>query len=188
MPRRKQLPDTDVLDRALDVLHTAGPAGLTFAAVAGATSLAPATLVQRFGSKAGLLQRALLHAWDRLEERTTTLGATVDRTPEGAVAFVVGLSAQYGGIGRYADALLVLREDLRDPEVRRRGAAWHRSVVAVLDSCLAGEPDAPPGAGAAVATYWQGTLLWWSFDPRVAVTEHVQREVSGFLGTLLRRP
>ncbi|MEQ3553777.1 TetR family transcriptional regulator [Pseudonocardia nematodicida] len=185
MPRRKQVPDVDVLDAALDVLHARGPQALTFAALAEASSLAPATLVQRFGGKADLLRRALLHAWDRLDHRTDSLGAGVERTPDGAVAFLVGLSEQYVGIDSYADALLVLREDLLDPEVRRRGAAWRASLTGVLDACLAGTPGVPPDAGAVLATYWQGTLLWWSFDPGDPVAEHVERELTRFVRTVL---
>ncbi|OLM18700.1 Transcriptional regulator, TetR family [Pseudonocardia sp. Ae707_Ps1] len=180
MPRRKQVPDSDVLDVALDVLHAGGPQSLTFAALSEASGLAPATLVQRFGSKPDLLSRVLLHAWDRLERRTDELGATVERTPRGAVAFLVGLSEQYGGIDSYADALLVLREDLRDPQARRRGTAWRASLAGVLDACL----DGPPGLGDAVATYWQGTLTWWGFDPHEPVTTHVERELTRFLTTV----
>ena len=187
MPRRKQVPDAEVLDVALDVLHARGPQACTFAALAEASSLAPATLVQRFGTKADLLRRVLLHAWDRLERRTTELGSSAERTPAGAVAFLVALSEQYGGgIDSYADALLVLREDLLDPEVRRRGADWRRALAGVLDACLDG--DGPRGLGDVVATYWQGVLLWWSFDPREPVTAHVERELTRFLATVLSPP
>ncbi|MFG1634899.1 TetR family transcriptional regulator [Pseudonocardia alni] len=188
MPRRKQVPDADVLDAALDVLHARGPQALTFAALAGASGLAPATLVQRFGGKSDLLRRTLLHAWDRLDRATSRSGAEAERTPEGAVAFLVGLSGQYGGIDSYADALLVLREDLLDPDVRRRGAAWRQALTDVLDACLAGTPGAPDGAGALLATHWQGTLLWWSFDPRLPVAEHVERELTRFVAAVLTPP
>lgn len=50
----------------------------------------------------------------------------------------------------------------------------------MLDECL----DGPPGAGDAVATYWQGTLTWWGFDPREPVTTHVERELTRFVTTL----
>lgn len=144
--------------------------------------------MQRFGSKADLVRRVLLHAWDRLERRTAELGTAAGRTPAGAVAFLVGLSEQYGGgIDSYADALLVLREDLLDPEVRRRGVAWKESIAGVLDGCLGAEPGAPPDVGTVVATYWQGTLLWWSFDPRRPVTEHVEQAVSEFIATVVVR-
>ncbi|OLM14549.1 Transcriptional regulator, TetR family [Pseudonocardia sp. Ae717_Ps2] len=182
MPRRKQVPDADVLDLALGVLHTGGAQALTFAALAQVSGLAPATLVQRFGGKAELLHRVLMHAWDQLERRTAELGEAAAPGPEGAVAFLVGLSAQYGGIDSYADALLVLREDLLDPESRRRGREWRETLGRILDTCLEG----PPGAGAVLATYWQGTLLWWSFDPALPVTEYVRRELTAFVTTVLR--
>lgn len=188
MPRHKLLSDPEVLGHALDLMHARGPQALTFAALARASGLAPATLVQRFGTKGDLLRRALLHAWDRLERRTAELGDAAEPTPEGAVAFLTGLSEQYGGIDNYADALLVLREDLLDPEVRKRGTAWRASLTTVLDACLAGTPGSPPGIGEMVATYWQGTLLWWSFDPGEPVVDHVEQALSGFLRTLLRLP
>ncbi len=147
MPRRKQVPDADVLDLALGVLHTGCAQALTFAALAEVSGLAPATLVQRFGGKAELLHRVLMHAWDQLEWRTAELGEADAPGPEGAVAFLVGLSAQYGGIDSYADALLVLREDLLDPESRRRGREWKEALARILDTCLEG----PPGAGVSPA-------------------------------------
>ncbi|MDQ3742446.1 MAG: TetR/AcrR family transcriptional regulator, partial [Actinomycetota bacterium] len=55
MPRPKTVEDDAVLDAALRVVDRAGPAGLTLAAVAEEVGLAPATLVQRFASKRGLL-------------------------------------------------------------------------------------------------------------------------------------
>ncbi|MEV1290841.1 TetR family transcriptional regulator [Pseudonocardia sp. NPDC049635] len=188
MPRHKLLPDSEVLDHALALMHARGPQALTFAALAAASGLAPATLVQRFGTKADLLRSALLHAWDRLERRTRELGAAAEPTPAGAVAFLSGLSEQYGGIDSYAEALLVLREDLLDPEVRKRGAAWRGLLTTELDRCLAGAPGAPPGIGEIVATYWQGTLLWWGFDPQEAVVDHVGRALTGFLTAVLELP
>ena len=51
------------------MVRDAGPEALTFAAAAAESGLAASTLVQRFGSKAGLLRAALLRAWDLLDER-----------------------------------------------------------------------------------------------------------------------
>ncbi|MEJ8280763.1 TetR family transcriptional regulator [Pseudonocardia spirodelae] len=184
MPRRKQVPDSEVLDHALAVLHDGGPRGLTFAALAAVCGLAPATLVQRFGGRGELLRRALLHAWDGLQARTARLGADAEPTPGGAVAFLVALSEQYGGIDSYADALLVLREDLRDPQVRRRGVAWRETLTAVLAGCLGGDRV----AAGALATQWQGCLLWWSFDPHRPVTEHVRDELTAFVDRVLSPP
>ena len=130
MPRPKTLSDRDVLDAAHKLIHERGPEALTFASLARACGLSAATLVQRFKNKAGLKQSTLLHAWDRLDEKTATLAGTVPKTPGGAIRLLAALSGDYGGIEAYAEGLLVLREDLRDPVLRARGAAWKDTVVA----------------------------------------------------------
>ena len=71
MPRPKILPDADVLKAAHRLLHEHGPEALTFERLGRACGLSAATLVQRFGSKAGLKRRALLQAWDEAGEPTS---------------------------------------------------------------------------------------------------------------------
>ena len=185
MPRTKTLSDRDVLGTALKLMHERGPEALTFAALSEASGLSGATLVQRFQSKAGLRQATLLHAWDRLDEKTVALAAKMPRTPGGAVRLLVGLSRDYGGIEAYAEGLLVLREDLRDPTLRARGAAWRDVLSAALDQCFAGLPNAPKGIGLMVASQWQGALLWWGFDPREPVERYVQKSLMRFVAALL---
>ena len=127
MPRPKTLSDQDVLEAALAIIHERGPEALTFASLSRSCGLSAATLVQRFKNKAALKQGALLHAWDRLDEKTARLATTVPKTAEGAIQLLVGLSRDYGGIEAYAEGLLVLREDLRDPALRARGASGRQS-------------------------------------------------------------
>jgi AcrR family transcriptional regulator len=184
MPRHKTLSDPDVLDAALALMHGRGPEGLTFASLASATGLSGATLVQRFGSKAALRQAALLHAWDGLDRRTASVAAAVPQTPEGAVRLLTGLSQDYGGIERYADGLLVLREDLKDPVLRARGAAWRDTLSAALDACFADVPTAPENVGILLAGQWQGALLWWGFDPREPVERYVARILRRFVAVI----
>ena len=148
------------------LIHERGPEALTFESLSRACGLSAATLVQRFKSKAGLKQSTLLYAWDRLDEKTARLAATVPKTADGAIELLVALSGDYGGIEAYAEGLLVLREDLRDPVLRARGAAWKNDLSSALDDCFAGVPHAPPGIGLLIASQWQGSLLWWGFDPQ----------------------
>lgn len=184
MPRPKTRPDAEVLEIALGLIHDGGPRALTFERLARASGLSGATLVQRFGGKAGLRQSTLLHAWDALDARTAERAASVPRTPAGAVALLVGLSGSFGDIETYADGLLVLREDLRDPVLRARGAAWKAELTRALDACFATTPGAPPGAGLLIATHWQGTLLWWSFEPEGDVAGAVAASLERFVATL----
>ena len=171
MPRPKTRSDEAVLDAALALLREGR---LTFATLAGASGLSGATLVQRFGSKDGLRQRALLRAWDRLDARTAELA----EQPIDAVELLVGLSGQYDEIEQYAENLMILREDLRDPVLRARGAAWETEPIAALDARCG------DGSGALLAAHWQGAVTWWAFRPHERLDEHL-RESLGRLVNLL---
>lgn len=185
MPRRKTLTDESVLEAALDIIHTRGPEALTFESLASACGLSPATLVQRFRNKAGLKQSALLLAWTRLENKTAALAAATPKTPDGAVTLLRELSANYGGIEAYAEGLLVLREDLRDPVLRARGAAWKTQLGGALDACFLGVERAPDGIGPLLAGQWQGCLLWWGFDPQGRIEDYVEDSLRRFMRAAL---
>lgn len=186
MPRPKTLPDREVLEAAHKLIHESGPDALTFASLAQACGLSASTLVQRFKSKAGLVQSALLHAWDRLDEKTARLAAAAPKTTDGAIELLVGLSRDYGGIESYAEGLLVLREDLRDPALRARGAAWKEALSEALEDCFSDVPHAPPGIGLLIASQWQGSLLWWSFDPRGDVASFVEDNLHRFVSAVVK--
>src|SRR5262245_60431201 len=55
MPRPRLATDEAILEAAFRAISRLGPANLTLADVAREAKLSPATLVQRFGSKRGLL-------------------------------------------------------------------------------------------------------------------------------------
>lgn len=162
--RPRSVSDTDLLDAALSLMIHGGPEAVTFAAVSAATQLAPATLVQRFGSKAALLKVALVRAWDLLDAETEAAAAATPPTPEGAVAMLVRLSAGYPEGDAFADQLLLLREDLRDPELRLRGAAWRARLTALLAPRLADAAGPREDRAREMSALWQGALIWWAFE------------------------
>lgn len=188
MPRHKTQSDERILEVALSVMHERGPDALTFSALAERCGLSAATLVQRFGNKEKLKKSALLLAWDRLDRETESLANSVPRAPEGAIELLVGLTRQYGDIENYADELLVLREDLRDPVLRARGAAWKSTLCDALDACFSQTPGCPPGIGLLTATHWQGSLLWWSFDPVQRVEDYAEGSLRGFIAAVVEHP
>lgn len=186
MPRPKTLPDAEVLQAAHKLMHRRGPNALTFAGLAEECGLSAATLVQRFGSKQGLIRSALAYGWDRLDEKTRAAAGAAPRSPQGAIQILTALSRDYGGIEAFADALLILREDLRDPALRARGARWKADLSQALAACFARVPAAPHDIGFLLASQWQGLVLWWGFDPRgrveAFVADHLARFVSAVLG------
>ncbi|RWE66255.1 helix-turn-helix domain-containing protein [Mesorhizobium sp.] len=187
MPRPKTQSDEDVLEAAHRLIHAHGPEALTFERLSEACGLSGSTLVQRFKSKAALKQRTLLQAWDRLDGKTERLAAAAPRSPAGAIGLLVALSRDYGGIESYAEGLLVLREDLRDPLLRARGASWKASLGDVLDACFASTGSAPPDIGLLMASHWQGSLLWWSFDPTIEVAAYVEESLNRFVTAISAR-
>jgi AcrR family transcriptional regulator len=184
MPRPKTLSDADVLDIAHRLIHELGPDALTFQRLASECGLATATLVQRFSNKPRLIQRALLFAWDQLDAQTAQATAAAPKTPDGAIQILLALTGQYGGIESYAQGLLVLREDVRDPLLRARGAAWHAALSSALEACFTSTPKTPRGIGSLLAAQWQGLLVWWSFDPRTHLAEFVDANLRRYLTAL----
>lgn len=118
--------------------------------------------MQRFGSKADLLRATLLHAWDLLDLRTASAATAASPDAAGVVDLLVALSGEYEA-NDYADQLMVLREDLRDPVLRRRGEAWIATLAGHVERRLADGPGGSEGLGALVVAHWQGTLTVWSF-------------------------
>jgi AcrR family transcriptional regulator len=183
MPRPKSRPDAEVLEAARSLLRERG--SLTLAALADRCGLSPSTLVQRFQNKEELIRHALRHAWDALDRRTAEEVAAARRGPDGAVDILVALSGGYGDIEAYADGLRILREDLRDPEARARGAAWGRALADAIDGRFADTPGAPPDIGRLLISQWQGALLWWSFEPSVPVQAYVRTHLTAFVSAVV---
>jgi AcrR family transcriptional regulator len=185
MPRPKILPDSEVLKAAYALVHRHGPDTLTFATLAQACGLSASTLVQRFKSKADLVRSTLSYAWDGLDEKTAAFSAKVPKTPAGAVQLLTMLSKDYGEIEVYADALLILREDLRDPALRARGAKWKAVLTRALEDCFTAVPHAPRGIGLLMAAQWQGSVLWWSFDPKGRVEDYVEDNLKSLVSAIV---
>jgi AcrR family transcriptional regulator len=191
MPRKRTIPDEALLDAALLLVREDGPAALSFGALASRVGLAGSTIVQRFKTKAGLLEAALGRAWDSLEAQTAAADAAAPTGPEGVVDLLVRLSGQYDPEA-YADQLLLLREDLRNPVLRERGARWLATLYEAIERRLAATS---PGAGAGteglgplVVAQWQGALTVWSFTRQAPLDEVVRAMLADLLRRVATRP
>lgn len=187
MPRKRTITDDALLDSALLIVRESGPAALSFGALASRVGLAGSTIVQRFGSKANLLRAALLLAWDRLDEATARAASEAAPDAGGVVDLLVRLSGQYEA-DDYADQLLLLREDLRDPLLRARGQAWLATLTKAIEQRLTGVPGGAAGLGELIAAQWQGTLTVWSFKRQDALATVVRRALEDLLSRLLAAP
>lgn len=118
-PRPRLLPDSEILSATARVIERVGPGRLTLADVANEVGLAPATLVQRFGSKRGLLLALAGQGASGVREQFAAIRA-YSRSPLRAIAEVARCMA---GMARTPEALAnhlaFLEMDLADREFHR---------------------------------------------------------------------
>jgi AcrR family transcriptional regulator len=184
VPRSKTIPDDVLLSAGLDIVHRSGPEALTFSALASSVGLAGSTIVQRFGSKAGLLRSTLLFAWDELDRRTAEAVAATSGDAGGVVDLLVALSGSYEE-NDFADQLMVLREDLRDPVLRQRGQAWIATLADTIETRLADVPGGSSGLGGLVVAHWQGTVTVWGFTRPGPLPDFVRQSVDHLVRRLV---
>lgn len=184
MPRPKTIPNDELLEAGLDIVHRSGPAALSFGALAGRVGLAGSTIVQRFGTKANLLRATLLHAWDRLDAATEAAASAAPPDAAGVVDLLVSLTGQYEA-NDYADQLMVLREDLRDPVLRGRGEAWIATLVESIERRLHDVPGGAAGLGEFIVAQWQGTVAVWGFTRAGPLPDVVRCALETLLPRLL---
>lgn len=155
MGRPKTVTDADVFLAVRRLLVEGGEKAVAFASVARATGLAGPTLVQRFGSRAGMVQAAQLAAWDALDALTAEAVADAELSPKGAQKLLKTLA---DGQAKTVDPAL-MSVDLRDPVLRQRAKAWRRMIEDALCQILGGGSKGRD-AGVLVFAVWQGQLLW----------------------------
>lgn len=163
MGRSKTISDNVALDRLLAALETAGPDGFSFSKASRAVGLSAATLVQRYGTREAMIEAILLHAWDRLDAVTAGADAEAPADPAGAISMLLRLLP--GGAAEYnlTDGFLLLREDLRNPTLRGRGAAWGTYLAKALGRRLTKDTALAERMGWQMASVWQGSIIWWAF-------------------------
>jgi AcrR family transcriptional regulator len=132
MARPRLVSDDVILDAARQVLAELGPVKLTLAAVGAKVGLAPPTLMQRFGSKRGLLLACaarspltVLRAAEEAAARNASPLATLRDFALSAVAHIRHREELGNGLG-------LVQLDVADPEFRQHALAHS---FAIVDSC-----------------------------------------------------
>jgi AcrR family transcriptional regulator len=169
MPRPKLKPDADVIAATIAVIERVGPARLTLADVGKQAGISAATLVQRFGSKRGLLlavarlgASGVREEFERIREQ--------HRSPVRALEGVVECMAQMARTPEaLANGLAFLEMDLADPEFHRlaldHARQFRTQLRAILEEAMqAGELRRCPAARLANAVQGMigGSMLNWA--------------------------
>jgi AcrR family transcriptional regulator len=178
-----------ILRRTAEVIGRVGPAGLTLAAVADEVGLVPGTLVQRFGSKHGLLvalARQSAHDADAMYEQLRQ-GHPSPLTA--LVTLAADSMAQMATPETFANHLAFLCMDLTDPQLHEHALAIHQAqgrairtllTEAVSQGELRAETDTAALAGSVQANI-AGTGLTWALDRQGQLPQRLRREIQTLL-------
>lgn len=164
MPRTRTIPDDQVYSAIQRLLDQGGDKAVSFGSVSAATGLAPPTLVQRYGSRDGMVRAARLAYWEMLDRRTAeAIAATADKGPQGLLKAIGPVDAR------------AIATDLRDPDLATRATGWRVAVEAALALRLGPGTKARESAALLFAA-WQGQALWAAAtEPAFRLKDAVKR-------------
>jgi AcrR family transcriptional regulator len=172
MPRPRTVDDEQILAAAALAVGEIGPARLTLADVGSRIGLSPATLLQRFGSKRGLLLAVAATGVDVMPSRIR--GALAEEKVLGAlVDALVEFTTSVEDPAHFANHLSFLLMDLADPDFRAIGRRHVEGVVRAIEDVLTiavarGELESQvdvPSLARLVHAIYNGALLAWGMAP-----------------------
>jgi len=187
-PRPRATSDAEILGATYRIVSRRGP-NLTLADVAKEAGVSPATLVQRFGSKRGLLLALASTAAGGLSEEFARIRAK-SRSVLGAVIGVGDcMAAMAESPQTFANSLAFLQMDLVDPEFHKHALAHSRAMQTEIQKLL----DEAVGAGElqrcdtrklarTIQALIGGAMLQWAIDRDTTAVDRVRED----LDTLLR--
>jgi len=187
-PRPRATSDAEILGATHRIVSRRGP-NLTLADVAKEAGVSPATLVQRFGSKRGLLLALASTGAGGLPEEFARIRAA-HRTALGAIIGVGDCMATMADSPQtLANSLAFLQMDLVDPEFHEHALAHSRAMQdelqKLLDEAVAsGELQRCDTRKLArtIQALIGGAMLQWAIDRDTTVVDRVRDD----LDTLLR--
>lgn len=187
-PRPRLASDADLLGATHRVLGRVGPVRLTLAEVATEAGVSPATLVQRFGSKRGLLlalaelaAAGMTHEYEQIR--------AAQSTPLAALKAVVACWARFAPTpDAVANGLAFLQMDLSDPDFHRHalaaGRASHRELRAILDEAVAAGELLPCNTGRlarALNALVHGSMVSWAIEREGDIAAWLRADVDMLL-------
>jgi AcrR family transcriptional regulator len=185
MARTKTISDDTVLTAAATVMFAKGPSDFTLADAAKAAGIAPATLVQRFGDKHGLVVAAITQDNRAFQRFLAELPRDV-----GADAVIGVFARMFDGVeedaDRFADQLLWLRQDMRDPDLNRLARERFEMLRAAVAERM--PPLSIPASDAAVLVeaQWQGVLNQWGIFRQGRLAEFVTQRLRAWFDLVTR--
>lgn len=189
MPRPRTVPDSAVLEAAFRVVTRLGPGRLTLGDVAAECGLSPATLVQRFGTKRGLL----LALAKSSSESTGACFAAVRAAHKSPLAAILVAATEVARLvttpAELANGMAFYQLDVSDPEFHSlavsNSAGLHGGYRALVEEAVAAGELVPCDAARlarTISALTAGSLLAWAIHQEGTAEAWVRADVDTLLG------
>jgi AcrR family transcriptional regulator len=183
-PRQRTISDATILAATARMISRVGPARLTLADVGGEVGLAPATLLQRFGSKRGLLLALVHQSVESVPKSFERVRAARGNALDAVIAAASEMAQHVRTPEELANNLAFFQIDLSDPDFHGLALEHSRRVRAGYESLLneaIAVGELQPCDTAALASALQavaaGSLLNWAIHRDGAVGRWVRADL-----------
>lgn len=188
MPRPRSIRDEDLLDATARVVDRLGPHRFTLADVAQEAGVSAPLLLQRFGTKRGLLIALVSRSPAEVEQTFARARSAHPAPLDALVAALADLGVRMRTPQAVAHGLAFLQLDLTDAEFNEHARAWfvafRAAIARQLDEAVrAGDLKRVDVAALArgVETTYNGAQVSWAIQREGTCAEAVQREVLALL-------
>ena len=187
-PRPRTVTDDAILQATATTIGRLGPSRFTLADVGGEVGLSPATLVQRFGSKRGLMLALARSSVAFADDCFAQIRAEHPSPREALVVAATFMAGMVESPESLANHLAFLQLDLSDPEFHAPALESHlanlRGYRALIEDAIeAGELAGCDAARLArtISATAGGSLIAWAIERRGDVRTYVQKDVEAVL-------
>ena len=195
-PRPRKASDEEIFAAATRVMTRLGPNQITLADVAGEAGLTAGALVQRFGSKRGLLLTLMERFSASTHATFDALRASVSSPLEAIYAYGRCMAQMGETPEALAHNLAWLQQDLTDPDFRKHMLVHARSTRRQLqrlvrDAVAAGELRSTTDAAAlarAIDVMVGGSLMAWAIYQEGTAAAWVGHDLDVILDPWLTTP
>ena len=193
-PRPRKASDDDIFTAAYDVMQRVGPRDLTLADIAQQAGVTAGALVQRFGSKRGLL----LKLSERFAVGTAEMFAQLRASHRSPLAAIRAYADCMAGMAATPAALIrnlsYLQLDLSDDDLRKNLLASARGTRAELQKlvreAVAAKELAPSTNARQLARTIEavigGSMLSWAYYQEGAAAKWIRDDLNAILRPYLR--
>ncbi len=187
-PRPRTVADEKIIEAAARVIGRVGPGNLTLADVGKEAGLSAATLVQRFGSKRGLLLAMATSAAESMDACFDMVRAAHPSPLAALVAAATDITRYFDTPEEVANHLAFLQMDLSDPDFHRLMVisskktleGYRRLMREAVDAGELLECDTQRLARAITAVCG-GSLIQWAVFRQGAAVSWVREDVDAVL-------